>query len=68
MGCQKQLGVDLKTPAQRVAVYNGILAESNRAATAGVISLQKSGVRTASADHQRGPATDAAAYRNHVAH
>jgi hypothetical protein len=45
-GCQKQIGVNGKTPEQRVAVYNGILAEANRSATAGVISLQKSGVLT----------------------
>lgn len=45
-GCHKTTTVNLKTPAQRVAVYNGILAESNRAATAGVIALQKSSVLT----------------------
>lgn len=45
-GCQKQNSVTLKTPAQRVAVYNGTLAELNKAATAGVIALQKSGVLT----------------------
>jgi hypothetical protein len=46
VGCQKTATVNLKTPAQRVAVYNGILAESTRAATTGVISLQKSNVLT----------------------
>lgn len=47
MGCaQKQTTVTIKTPAQRVAVYNGTLAELNKAATAGVIGLQKSGVLT----------------------
>ena len=35
-----------QTPAQRVAVYNGILAESNRAATDAAIALQKSGALT----------------------
>jgi hypothetical protein len=47
MGCtQKQTTVTIKTPAQRVAVYNGTLAELNKAATEGVIGLQKSGVLT----------------------
>jgi hypothetical protein len=45
-GCQKTTTVNLKTPAQRVAVYNSILAESNLSVTTGVIALQKSGVLT----------------------
>jgi hypothetical protein len=35
-----------KTPAQRVAVYNGVLAESVRAATETAIDLQRSGILT----------------------
>ena len=35
-----------KTPAQRVAVYNGVLAESVRAATETAIGFERSGVLT----------------------
>ena len=36
--------INPQTPAQRMLVYNGVLAESNHALASGVIVLQKSGV------------------------
>ena len=49
LGCApKNTSVNLKTPSQRVTVYNGILAESNRAATETAITLQRSGLLTVS--------------------
>jgi hypothetical protein len=39
--CQKQVNTTPTTPFQKLAVYNGVLAEANRAVTMGVISLQK---------------------------
>jgi type IV pilus biogenesis protein CpaD/CtpE len=48
VGCAKNNTVNLQTPAQRVAVYNGILAESNRALVTGVIVLQQNKVLTVS--------------------
>jgi hypothetical protein len=44
--CRRSTPLELKTPAQRVAVYNGVLAESVRAATETAINLQRSGVLT----------------------
>ena len=44
--CRRSTPLDLKTPAQRVAVYNGVLAESVRAATETAIALERSGVLT----------------------
>lgn len=52
VGCAKNNTVNLQTPAQRVSVYNGILAESNKAVTSGAITLQKSGVLTVSQTSQ----------------
>lgn len=46
VGCAKNPNTVPQTPFQRVAVYNGVLAESNNALTSGVIQLQKSGVLT----------------------
>lgn len=48
ISCQRSVNTTPQTPAQRVAVYNGILAESNRAVVTGVIVLQKSSVLTVS--------------------
>jgi hypothetical protein len=44
--CRRSTPLDLQTPAQRVAVYNGVLAESVRAATETAIDLERSGVLT----------------------
>jgi hypothetical protein len=44
--CRRNTPLELKTPSQRVAVYNGVLAESVRAATETAINLQRSGVLT----------------------
>jgi hypothetical protein len=44
--CRRSTPLELKTPAQRVAVYNGVLAESVRAATETAIDLGRSGVLT----------------------
>ena len=44
--CRRSTPLELKTPAQRIAVYNGVLAESVRAATETTINLQRSGVLT----------------------
>ncbi len=44
--CRRSTPLDLKTPAQRVAVYNGVLAESVRAATEAAIGFERSGVLT----------------------
>jgi hypothetical protein len=44
--CRRSTSLELKTPAQRVAVYNGVLAESVRAATETAIALERSGVLT----------------------
>ena len=44
--CRRSTSLDLKTPAQRVAVYNGVLAESVRSATETAIALERSGVLT----------------------
>lgn len=48
VGCAKNVNVTTQTPSQRVAVYNGILAESNRAVVTGVIVLQQNKVLTVS--------------------
>ena len=49
VGCApKNQTVNLKTPSQRVAVYNGILAESNRSAAETAITLQRAGLLTVS--------------------
>jgi len=44
--CRRNTALELKTPAQRVAVYNGVLAESVHAATEAAISLEGAGVLT----------------------
>jgi hypothetical protein len=45
--CRRSTSLEIeKTPAQRVAVYNGVLAESVRAATETAIDLEGSGVLT----------------------
>jgi hypothetical protein len=44
--CRRSTPLELKTPAQRVAVYNGVLAESVRAATEAAIGFERSGVLT----------------------
>ena len=44
--CHRSTPLELRTPAQRVAVYNGILAESVHAATEAAIGLERSGVLT----------------------
>ena len=44
--CRRNTPLELKTPAQRVAVYNGVLAESIHAATEAAIGLERSGVLT----------------------
>ncbi len=44
--CRRSTPLELRTPAQRVAVYNGVLAESVRAATEAAIGLGRSGVLT----------------------
>ena len=44
--CRRSTSLDLKTPAQRVAVYNGVLAESVRAATETAIGFERSGILT----------------------
>jgi hypothetical protein len=44
--CRRSTSLELKTPAQRVAVYNGVLAESVRAATEAAIGFERSGVLT----------------------
>ncbi|RPI18081.1 MAG: hypothetical protein EHM65_02500 [Acidobacteriales bacterium] len=44
--CRRSTPLELRTPAQRVAVYNGVLAESVRAATEAAIGLERSGVLT----------------------
>jgi hypothetical protein len=44
--CRRSTALDLKTAAQRVAVYNGVLAESVRAATETAIDLERAGVLT----------------------
>jgi hypothetical protein len=45
--CRRSTPLELaKTPAQRVAVYNGVLAESARAATEAAIGFERSGVLT----------------------
>ena len=42
--CRRSTSLELQTPAQRVAVYNGVLAESIRTATEAAIGLGRSGV------------------------
>jgi hypothetical protein len=42
--CRRSTPLELQTPAQRVAVYNGVLAESVRTATEAAIGLGRSGV------------------------
>jgi hypothetical protein len=44
--CRRSAPLELRTPAQRVAVYNGVLAESVRSATEAAIGLERSGVLT----------------------
>lgn len=44
--CRRSTSLELKTPAQRVAVYNGVLAESVRAATEAAIGFERSGILT----------------------
>ena len=45
--CRRSTSLVLdKTPAQRVAVYNGVLAESVRAATETAIGFERSGILT----------------------
>jgi|WetSurMetagenome_2_1015567.scaffolds.fasta_scaffold311143_3 hypothetical protein len=45
--CHRSTSLELtNTPAQRVAVYNGVLAESVRAATEAAIGFDRSGVLT----------------------
>lgn len=45
--CRRSSPLELeKTPAQRVAVYNGVLAESVRGTTETAITLERSGVLT----------------------
>ena len=44
--CHRRTPLELNTPTQRVAVYNGILAESVHAATEAAIGLERSGVLT----------------------
>ena len=45
--CRRSTPLELeKTPAQRVAVYNGVLAESVRGTTETAIALERSGVLT----------------------
>ena len=44
--CRRNTALELKTPAQRVAVYNGILAESVHAATEAASGLERSGILT----------------------
>jgi hypothetical protein len=44
--CHRSTQLELRTPAQRVAVYNGLLAESVHAATEAAIGLERSGVLT----------------------
>ena len=44
--CRRSTPLELQTPAQRVAVYNGVLAESVRAATEAAIGFERSGVLT----------------------
>ena len=45
--CRRSTSLEIeKTPAQRVAVYNGVLAESVRAAAETAIDLERSGVLT----------------------
>ncbi len=41
--CSRRTTVQVQTPAQRVAVYNSILADSTHAITQACIGLQKSG-------------------------
>ncbi|MCL5743138.1 MAG: hypothetical protein M1541_04295 [Acidobacteria bacterium] len=45
--CSHRSAPDLQTAEQRVAQYNALLAEANRAAAAAAISLQHSGTLTA---------------------
>jgi hypothetical protein len=44
--CRRATAPDLRTRAQRIAVYNGVLAEAVRAAAETAISLQQSGTLT----------------------
>ena len=48
VGCAKNANTVPQTPFQKVALYNGVLAESNHAATDAAIALQKSGTLTVS--------------------
>jgi hypothetical protein len=45
--CSHNAGIQTQTPAQRVAVYNSILADSTHAITQTCIGLQKSGTLSA---------------------
>jgi thiamine transporter ThiT len=48
LACQKNVNTTPLTPVQKIAVYNGILAESNKALVTGVIQLNTSKVLTVS--------------------